>query len=132
MQQAEEITAVSAAEAAEDAFFAALRAGDTGALEELVGDGMRLVDVNSGMVVERAAFLEALREGALAFDRVELVERATRPFGDTAIIVGRTELAGSFGEAEFSVSSRYTHVFARGGDGRWRIVNGQGTPIADS
>jgi ketosteroid isomerase-like protein len=130
MQQAEEITVVSAAEAAEDAFFAALRAGDAGALEELVGDGMRLVDVNSGMVVERAAFLDALRERALAFDRVELVERATRPFGDTAIIVGRTELAGSFGGAGFSVSSRYTHVFARGDDERWRIVNGQGTPIA--
>lgn len=132
MQQAEEITVVSAAEAAEDAFFVALRAGDAGALEELVGDGMRLVDVNSGMVVERGAFLEALRERALAFDRVELVERATRPFGDTAVIVGRTELAGSFGGVGFSVSSRYTHVFARGDDERWRIVNGQGTPIAAS
>ena len=126
------IEAISEAERAEDAFFAALRKGDADALEGLVDDDMRLVDVNSGTVVERSAFLDALRGGVLAFERVELVERATRRFGETAIIVGRTELAGSFAGTGFSVSSRYTHVFVRGRDERWRFVNGQGTPIADA
>ena len=126
------IEATSEAEHAEDAFFAALRSGDADALEDLVGEGMRLVDVNSGMVVERAGFLDALRERALAFDRIDLVERATRRHGDTAIIVGRTEMAGSFAGTGFSVSSRYTHVFVRGHDERWRLVNGQGTLIADA
>lgn len=132
MQQLEENVVVSQVESAEDAFFAALRGGDTGALEELVGDGMRLVDVNSGMVVDRSDFLDALRGRVLAFDRVDLVERETRRFADTAVIVGRTELAGSFAGARFAVSSRYTHVFARGRDDRWRLVNGQGTPITGS
>lgn len=131
MQHLED-TVVSEAEAAEDAFFAALRTGDVTALEDLVDESMRLVDVNSGMVVERPAFLDALRDRTLVFDGVELVERATRRFGDTAIIVGRTEMAGSFGGTGFSVSSRYTHVFAHGQGTRWRLVNGQGTPISAS
>jgi ketosteroid isomerase-like protein len=126
------LEAISEAERTEDAFFAALRASDGDALEDLVGDDMLLVDVNSGAVVDRSAFVGALRERALVFDRVELVERATRSYGDAAVIVGRTEMAGTFADASFAVSSRYTHVFVRGDEGRWRLVNGQGTPILNA
>lgn len=121
----------SAVEAAEDRFFAALRGGDHDAVEEHLDGGFRIVDVNSGSVSERSQFVDVLRGGALVFERLDLVERATRVFGDAGVVVGRTAMAGTFAGEPFAVESRYTHVLVRGQDARWRMASAQGTPIID-
>jgi ketosteroid isomerase-like protein len=118
-------------EEAEDRFFAALLAGDAARVEERLDPGLLLVDVNSGAVSDRSGLVAALRDGALAFERLELVERATRVYGDAAIVVGRTSMAGSLAGTAFAVASRYTHVFVRGEAGDWRLASGQGTPIVE-
>jgi ketosteroid isomerase-like protein len=38
-------------------------------------------------------------------------------------------MRASFADTDFSVASRYTHVFVRGADGRWLLASAQGTPI---
>lgn len=119
----------SAVEEAEDRFFAALRHGDHDVVEEHLDGGFRIVDVNSGSVSDRARFLDALRGGALVFERLDLVERATRVFGDAGVVVGRTAMAGTFAGEPFAVDSRYTHVLVRGPDAHWRMASAQGTPI---
>jgi len=124
-------TATSDAELAEDRFFAALLAGDAEGLEELLSDDFLIVDVMSGSVAGRAPFIAALRDGSLKFDAVTLVERDTRRRGDTAIIVGRTQMAGSFAGASFAAASRYTHVLLLEQDDCWRLVTAQGTRIVD-
>jgi hypothetical protein len=83
-------------EQADDEFFAALTAGDVSRLEPLLDDRFLIVDVMSGAVADRAALLAALDERILEFGHVELIERAARHYGDTAILVGRTQMAGSF------------------------------------
>jgi ketosteroid isomerase-like protein len=85
-----------------------------------------------GGVADRASFLAALRDRVVAFDRVVLVERTTRRYGDAAVIVGRTEMSGTFGGAPFAASSRYTHVLVRDGDDRWRLTTAQGTRVVDA
>jgi hypothetical protein len=80
-------------------------------------------------VVDRPSFIAALRDGLVGFERVHLVERVTRHYGDIAIIVGRTEMSGSFDGARFGAASRYTHVLLRERDGRWRLASAQGTSI---
>lgn len=122
----------SAVEETEDRFFAALRGNDADQVDQHLDDGFLIVDVNSGAVTDRAGLLAALRDGALAFDRVDLVERATRIYGDAGVVVGRTAMAGTFAGQQFAVASRYTHVFVRGADERWRLASGQGTPILDA
>jgi ketosteroid isomerase-like protein len=122
----------SEAERAEDQFFDALRASDVERLDQLLAQDFLVVDVISGAVIERAAFIAALRDGLLEFQRVHLIERVTREYGDVAIIVGRTDLSGSFDEASFTAASRYTHVLRRDRDGLWRLVSGQGTRIAEA
>ena len=116
-----------AAERAEDRFFDALAAGDVARIEDLLHEDFLIVDVMSGGVADRASFLAALRDRLVAFDRVQLVERAGRRYGDSAVIVGRTEMSGTFGGAPFAAASRYTHVLVRDGDDRWRLVSAQGT-----
>ena len=120
---------VARVEDAEDRFFAGLLAGDAGIVEERLDPGFLLVDVSTGAVIDRAALVAALLDGDLDFDRLDLVERGTRVYGDVAIVVGRTSLAGSFAGTPFAVASRYTHVFVRAGEGDWRLASGQGTPI---
>ena len=118
-------------EQADDEFFAALTAGDVSRLEPLLDERFLIVDVMSGAVADRAALLAALDERILEFGRVELIERAARHYGDTAILVGRTQMAGSFSGAAFTAASRYTHVFVRGADTRWRLASAQGTQIIE-
>jgi ketosteroid isomerase-like protein len=118
-------------EQADDEFFAALTAGDVSRLEPLLDERFLIVDVMSGAVADRAALTTALAEQVLEFERVELIERAGRHYGDTAILVGRTRMAGSFAGAAFTAASRYTHVFVRGVDTRWRLASAQGTQIIE-
>ena len=124
-------TTASDPELAEDRFFAALLAGDPEELEKLLTDDFLIVDVMSGAVAGRAPFIAALRDGSLKFDRITLIERDTRRHGETAIIVGRTQMTGSFAGASFTAASRYTHVLLGDQDDRWRLVSAQGTRIAD-
>jgi ketosteroid isomerase-like protein len=120
----------TAAEQAEDEYFGALVAGDADRIDNLLTDDFVIVDINSGAVADRAAFIAAIRDGLLVFERVHLVERLTRRHSDTTMIVGRTEMSGSFGQAPFAAASRYTHVLLRDeADGRWRLATAQGTRI---
>jgi hypothetical protein len=69
-------------------------------------------------------------QGHLRFERIEAdsSEVLLRRYGSTAIVVGRTEMRGSFNVAPFQATSRYTHVFVED-RGRWRLASSQGTPI---
>jgi ketosteroid isomerase-like protein len=118
-------------ERADDEFFDALIAGDVGRLEPLLDERFLIVDVMSGAVADRAALIDALKERVLKFERVDLVERTVRDYDDTAILVGRTKMAGSFAGSAFPAASRYTHVFVRGADDRWRLASAQGTQIVE-
>ena len=120
------------AELAEDQFFHALLAGDVERIEELLAQDFLIIDVMSGGVADRTTFIAALRDRRLEFERMDLVERLTRHHGDTAIIVGRTDMAGTFEAASFAAASRYTHVLRREADGRWRLANAQGTRVVDA
>jgi ketosteroid isomerase-like protein len=123
------MSSASEAESAEDQYFEALLASDVERIDELLTKEFLMVDVMSGGVIDRPSFIAALRDGLLGFERVHLLERVTRRYGDTAIIVGRTEMSGSFDGATFAAASRYTHVLLRERTGRWRLASAQGTRI---
>jgi ketosteroid isomerase-like protein len=126
------IPSTSDAELAEDRYFAALAAGDVEGVEEVLAEDFLIVDVMRGALVDRTSFVAALRDGLLEFERVQLLERLSRRYGDTAIIVGRTEMTGSLEALSFSTQSRYTHVLCRQRDGRWRLASAQGTRIVEA
>jgi ketosteroid isomerase-like protein len=126
-------TRTDAIAAADAALFEALLDRDLAALERILADDFLIVDVASGDVHSRGAFLDALEGGALTFDRIQAFpqEAVTRLAGaEIGIVVGRTEMAISAPDAApIEVSSRYTHVFQRDG-GDWRLLSAQGTRIA--
>lgn len=118
----------------DDAFFEALLRQDANALEVLLGEDFTIVDVASGSVHPRAAFLGAIRDGLVTFDAIETFpeEALIREYGDVGVIVGRTQMAfrGPDGSS-VEVASRYTHVLRAKSDGDgWQLVSAQGTQIA--
>jgi ketosteroid isomerase-like protein len=123
---------VSAAERADDRFFAALRAADVDRLDQLLTEDFVIVEVVGGPVVDRGSFIAAVGRRLVDFGAIDVRERNTRRWGDTAIVVGRTEMSGSVDAVPFAVASRYTHVFVRKPDRDWRLISAQGTPMMDS
>jgi ketosteroid isomerase-like protein len=118
--------------AADRQFFAALLAADTAALERLLADDFMLIDVMTGSEVPRAALLDAVGSGQLAFESIDPAEVLCRRYGATAVVTGRTRMAGRYAGSPFAAASRYTHVYVEqaGSGGGWRMVAAQGTPIA--
>ena len=116
--------------AAEQQFFSSLIGGDVGALDRILGDDFLLIDVMTGSEVKKPDLLAVLRSGQLKFEAIDPLESHVRLYGITAVITGRTRMRGRFGEAPFTASSRYTHVFVRDQD-QWRLVSAQGTQIAN-
>lgn len=118
--------------AADESFFEALLAADDPALGALLTDDFLIVDVNSGQVVDRTAFLDVVASGLLHFAEVTRypAERTVRHRDPVAVVVGRTRMALTYRGEEMTTRSRYTHVFVRGVAG-WRLLSAQGTPIAE-
>jgi ketosteroid isomerase-like protein len=115
-------------EAVEQQFFIALIEADVSALDQILADDFLLIDVMTGSEVAKSALLEVVGAGQLHFERIDRMEHRVRVYGTTAVITGRTEMGGRFGEQRFDARSRYTHVLVDD-SGRWRMVSAQGTQI---
>ena len=116
--------------AAEKQFFSSLIVGDVGALDRILGDDFLLIDVMTGSEVKKPDLLAVLGSRQLKFEAIQPVESQVRLYGITAVITGRTQMSGRFGEAPFTASSRYTHVFVKD-QSQWRLVSAQGTQIVN-
>jgi ketosteroid isomerase-like protein len=110
-------------------FFTSLLNANAEALDRLLVDEFMLVDVMRGAEIEKPALLSVLGSGQLRFEKVEPAEVRVRLYSETAIVTGRTQMSGQFGEEPFQVRSRYTHVYVRQ-DGSWRLVTAQGSDCA--
>ena len=120
--------------AADQAFFGALLAGDTGKLDELLAPEFLIVDVATGGVTDRAGFLEFVGSGQVRFAEIQPYagETVVRCIGDVVIVVGRTRMTFSMPDATtVQVGSRYTHVFSAAA-GRWQLVSAQGTQLREA
>jgi hypothetical protein len=115
--------------AADRAFFAALISANLDSLDSLLVEDFILIDVLSGSEITKPMLLAAVGSSQVKFDAIEPLESRLRVYAaNTAVVTGRTELYGRVGEAAFTASSRYTHVFISQ-DGGWMLASAQGTQI---
>jgi hypothetical protein len=115
--------------ATERAFFNALVAANLDGLDALLTEDFLLIDVLSGSEITKPMLLAAVGSSQVKFDAIDPVESRVRSYAtNTAVITGRTEMRGRVGEAAFTASSRYTHVFIFT-DGAWFLASAQGTQI---
>jgi len=117
--------------AADSDFFAALIKGDAAALERILVDDFILIGVMDGAEISKSDLLTAIDLHQVEFEAFEPSENRVRIYEGTAVITGRTQMKGRLGDAPFTASSRYTHVFVWQENG-WRLASAQGTPIAST
>src|SRR5262245_48246797 len=80
-------TADDAALKVEDARFSAMVKGDAAKLDELL-DPTLTYHHSTGAAQTKDEFLKAIREGALKYKSIEVVERKVRWMGSVAVITG--------------------------------------------
>jgi hypothetical protein len=115
--------------ATERAFFSALLSANLDSLDSLLTEDFLLIDVLNGSEISKPMLLAAVGSSQVKFEAIEPIESRLRVYGaTTAVITGRTEMRGRAGEAVFTASSRYTHVFVVVG-GSWMLASAQGTQI---
>jgi hypothetical protein len=115
--------------AADRAFFTALISANLNSLDSLLVEDFLLIDVLTGSEITKPMLLAAVGSSQVKFDAIEAVDSRLRMYATTtAVVTGRTEMRGRMGEAAFTASSRYTHVFVAQ-DGHWALASAQGTQI---
>ena len=109
-------------------FFSALIRNQN-ALDHLMSDDSLLIDVLSGSEVTKSELLDVLKSGQLRFEDIAPLNSRVRFYNGTAIITGSTKMTGHFGKYQFSVHSKYTHVYVKAVHG-WQLVSAQGTQMS--
>jgi hypothetical protein len=114
---------------ADRAFFNALISANLDSLDDLLTADFLMIDVLAGSEVSKPMLLAAVGSSQVKFEAIDPVESRVRFYSTTtAVVTGRTEIRGRAGEATFTASSRYTHVFILQ-DGAWLLASAQGTQI---
>jgi len=82
----------------------------------------------SGVVEDRARYLENRRARRVDFESLVPDDINVRVYGDAAIVTGRSTAKGTDQFGKMDEQRRWTRVLVRR-DGRWQFVHFQGTPI---
>jgi ketosteroid isomerase-like protein len=106
---------------------AAYMRGDRAFVDDLLADDWTSTDY-TGRLWTKANVLALFGPGGPTFTKSEIDVDRVRLVGDVAIVTGRSVSAGRFEGRDISVTQRYMDIYVKR-DGRWRVVNSQGTEI---
>lgn len=109
----------------EDQLVAAWVAGDPSVHERVLSEDWSVIDAQ-GRIRNKAEVLEEMfrpgeREISGRIDEVKV-----RPYGDWAIVTGKTHVARRYEGSEIKVKLRFMDVFRRT-EGNWQVVASQAT-----
>jgi ketosteroid isomerase-like protein len=113
-----------------NAWDAAIVRKDRRAIEANMAADFRQID-RRGRVSTRDEFLAGITDAALELDPYAVEDLDVRVYGDAALLSGTTRLHGRWNGEPFATRYRYTDVYARERDGKWRVVSVQITTIAE-
>lgn len=108
----------------------AVMARNTSAMEGLLADDYIAITPN-GTLQSKEQTIASMRSGSLQIKSMEFSDRKVRFYGQTALVTSRAEVTGSNAEESFSGSYRYTRVYVRNGQGKWKIVSFEASRIRE-
>lgn len=100
------------------------------AMDGLLADDYFAITPN-GTVQSKDQTLASLRSGTVRIKTLEVSDRKVRFYGQTAIVTSRAELHGSNADGDLSGSYRYTRVYVRDAQGKWKIVSFEASRIRE-
>ena len=109
----------------EDQLIAAWVAGDTSIHERVLADDWGVIDAEGRMRNKVEVLEEMFRPGERSITG-HIDDVKVRPYGDWAIVTGKTHVAGRYEGNDIKVTLRFMDVFRRRG-GTWQVVASQAT-----
>jgi len=83
----------------------------------------------SGTLQTKEEALTNLRTRRVHVIALVLSDRKVRMYGNTALVTSLAEIQGTNQEGDLSGNFRYTHVYVRDAQGRWRLVSSESNKI---
>lgn len=114
----------------EDAWRNAVLSSDTGAMNSLLADDYTAITAN-GTLQTKQDWLASLRSGRVHITTLDITDRKVRFYGDTAVVTSRAEVEGTGSVGEVFGNFRYTRVYVRSPQGKWKIVSFEASRIRD-
>jgi ketosteroid isomerase-like protein len=115
----------------EEAWRTAVLASDTAAMNALLSDDYTAITAN-GTLQTKQEWLASLRSGRVHITTLDVSDRKVRFYGDTAVVTSRADVQGTGTEGEVLGGFRYTRVYVRNSQGKWKIVSFEASRIRDA
>lgn len=115
----------------EEAWRTAVLVPDTAAMDALLAEDYTAITAN-GTLQTKQDWLASLRSGRVHFTTLDISDRKVRFYGDTAVVTSRAEVQGTGTDGEVFGSFRYTRVYVRNAQGKWKIVSFEASRIRDT
>jgi ketosteroid isomerase-like protein len=112
----------------EETWRSAVLTSDASAISSLLADDYTAITSN-GTLQTREDWLASLRSGQTHITTLNISDRKVRFYGDTAVVTSRAEVQGTNSEGPIEGSYRYTRVYVRNGQGKWKIVSFEASRI---
>jgi ketosteroid isomerase-like protein len=104
--------------------------GDREFIDSVLGDDWRVTDLTGRVLTKEEVLSEAFGSNDRQVASMTIDDIQVRPFGDWAIVTGRTKAAGEYQGQMIEVTLRFTDVFVMR-QGRWQAVSSQATMIQE-
>ena len=106
----------------------AVLTSDTAAMNSLLADDYTGITPD-GTLQTKEDTLANLRSGRVHFSVIDVSDCKVRFYGETAVVTSRAEVNGSNADEPISGNFRYTRVYVRDEQGKWKIVSFEASPI---
>jgi ketosteroid isomerase-like protein len=95
-------------------------------IEQTLADDWSVTDLTGQVLTKAQVLKEVFDSGNRQIVSMQIDDINVRPFGDWAIVTGRTNAAGEYEGEVAQVTLRFTDVFVSR-NGRWQVVASQAT-----
>jgi ketosteroid isomerase-like protein len=112
----------------EEAWRKAILTGDVALMDSLLADDYIAIGAN-GTLHTKEETLARLRSARRHITALELSDSKVRFYGATAVVTSFASVTGINDEGEAIGDFRYTHVYVRNAEGKWKIVSFEASRI---
>ena len=102
--------------------------GDRSFIAKVLAEDWSVIDLTGRILTKADVLEEAFATKDRKIVSMQIDDLSVRPFGEWAIVTGRTRATGEYQGATAEVTLRFTDVFAYRG-GNWQVVASQATLI---
>lgn len=114
----------------EDVWRNALLTSNTSAMDSLLADDYMAI-TPSGTLQTKDETLASLRAGRVHFAELNISDRKVRFYGTTAVVTSLADVQATTADGNVNGSYRYTRVYVRDPQGRWKIVSFEASRIRE-